>query len=105
MVDEEQEQAAERRRAERFRQSVETKANKKIEARAGRKESVWNWLGMMGLVGWSVAVPALIGVAVGRWIDQRWPSDISWTLTLLLVGIALGCLTAWRWVTRESRRD
>ncbi len=57
---------------------------------------------MFGLVGWSVAIPALIGVALGMWIDFRRPSQYSWTLMLMLIGIALGCLNAWRWVHRES---
>jgi ATP synthase protein I len=77
-------------------------------ARARRKQrargdtGVWFSLGMMGLVGWSVAVPTIIGVIVGVWIDRTWPSRVSWTLTLLLAGVALGCLNAWRWVRQES---
>jgi ATP synthase protein I len=60
---------------------------------------------MFGLVGWSVAVPALIGVAVGLWIDARWPSRFSWTLMLLVLGMALGCLNAWNWISRESQEE
>jgi ATP synthase protein I len=61
-------------------------------------------LGMMGLVGWSVAIPTLIGVALGWWIDRSWPGRMSWTLTLLFVGVAIGCLNAWYWVRQESER-
>ena len=42
---------------------------------------------MFGLVGWTVAVPALIGVAIGLWIDSTWPSRFSWTLMLLVFGV------------------
>jgi ATP synthase protein I len=62
-------------------------------------------LGMFGLVGWAVAIPTLIGIAVGIWIDKRWPSPYSWTLMLLVIGVVVGCLNAWYWVRRESRRD
>jgi ATP synthase protein I len=88
---------------ETFGQSVEVKAKRKIRARTV-DESIWNWLGMMGLVGWSVTAPSVVGVFLGRWIDQRWPSTVSWTLTLLLAGVGLGCATAWFWVKREGRR-
>ncbi len=59
---------------------------------------------MFGLVGWSVAVPTLIGIALGTWIDRTWPGEVSWTLTLLFVGVVIGCANAWRWIQRESRR-
>jgi ATP synthase protein I len=72
--------------------------------RAGRW-SVWFGLGMFGLVGWAVAIPALLGVALGVWLDGRVPGRRSWTLTLLLVGLALGCVNAWYWVKRESGRE
>lgn len=67
--------------------------------------SVWFGLGMFGLVGWSVTVPALIGIAIGVWIDTQWPGPWSWTLMLLMAGVTIGCLNAWAWVSKESRLD
>lgn len=86
-------------------ESVGTKADRKIEARREPKAIVYFGLGMFGLVGWSVAVPTLLGVALGIWIDRTWPSQFSWSLMLLVLGIALGCLNAWRWVEQASRND
>jgi ATP synthase protein I len=60
---------------------------------------------MFGLVGWSVAIPTLIGIVLGIWIDSAWPSQYSWTLMGLIMGVIVGCLNAWYWVKRESRRD
>ena len=76
---------------------------RKIRARGTRDRTLWHGLGAAGLIGWSVAVPTVIGVMVGVWIDRRWPSDFSWTLALLLAGVILGCFNAWYWVSRESR--
>ena len=76
-----------------------------LKARGNTARSVWFGLGMFGLVGWSVTVPALVGIALGLWIDARWPSQISWTLTMLFVGVALGCLNAWRWMNREGQGE
>lgn len=80
-------------------------AERKLKARRTRNRSVWFGLGMFGLVGWAVAVPTLIGIAVGLWLDATLESARSWTLALLLAGVVLGCLNAWYWVSRESRHD
>ena len=82
---------------------VGAKEVRKIRARHQRDGSVWFGLGMFGLVGWAVAVPTLVGIFLGIWIDMRWPSRYSWTLMLLVVGIVLGCLNAWFWVSRERK--
>lgn len=66
-----------------------------------RHSSVWFGLGTFGLVGWSVAVPTLVGLAVGLWLDGRTETRFSWTLTLLVAGLIAGCVLAWYWVSRE----
>jgi len=76
-----------------------------MKGRREKDRSIWFGLGMFGLIGWSVAIPTLIGVAVGIWIDNTWSSRFSWTLMLLLIGVILGCVNAWYWVKRESRRE
>ncbi len=85
-----------------FIDKIAVKQNRKLRSRRQRDRNVWFGLGMFGLVGWSVAIPTVIGVAVGIWIDETWPSRYSWTLMMLLVGLILGCLNAWFWVKRES---
>ncbi len=86
-----------------FYQQVNQKASRKIEARQ-HKKSIWFVLGMFGMVGWSVVTPTLICIAIGVWIDTHIPSPYSWTLMLLVVGLFLGCLTAWYWIEKESNR-
>jgi ATP synthase protein I len=83
--------------------TVGTRESRKLRARRDQAQSVWFGLGMFGLVGWSVAVPTLLGVAAGVWIDSRWPSRVSWSLTLLFLGVVLGCVNAWCWVNRERQ--
>ena len=87
-----------------FEQQIRTKSQRKAQARREGDRSLWDGLGLFGMVGWSVMVPTLIGIALGRWIDHRWPSPYSWTLMLLFVGIALGCWSAWYWIQREQER-
>ena len=80
---------------------VGEKEARKMRARRTRDQSVWFGLGMFGIVGWTVAIPSVLGIALGVWIDTRWPSSYSWTLMLLFVGVLLGCLNAWYWIGRE----
>lgn len=63
------------------------------------------WLGMFGLVGWSVAIPTVLGTLLGLWIDRSWPGPYSFTLMGLALGVIVGCATAWYWVRRESERE
>jgi F-type H+-transporting ATPase subunit beta len=55
---------------------VGAKAARKLKARKQPGPPVWFGLGMMGLIGWSVAVPTLLGAALGLWLDQRYPGPL-----------------------------
>lgn len=83
-------------------QEVGEKATRKLRAQRQVTQTVWFGLGMMGLIGWSVVIPTLIGAMLGLWLDRRYPGGRSWTLALLVVGLAIGCLNAWHWVTKED---
>lgn len=83
-------------------QAVGRKERRRIIARQSAERSVWFGLGMFGVVGWSIAVPTVAGIAVGLWIDTKFDSPRSWTLMLMVGGLALGCFNAWAWVQREA---
>ena len=82
---------------------VGVKAVRKLRARRNPTPGVWFGLGMMGLVGWSVVVPTLLGVALGLWLDKHHAGQHSWTLALLVAGLTLGCCNAWHWVAQEDK--
>lgn len=84
-----------------FAEQVGAKAARKRKARRSR-QGVWFGLGMMGLIGWSVVVPTLLGAALGIWLDKHHPGQHSWTLALLVAGLTVGCLNAWHWVAKED---
>jgi ATP synthase protein I len=88
---------------EAFRSGIRHSQERKLRARREGDQGVWFGLGMFGIVGWSVAVPALLAIALGIWIDTRFDNQYSWTLMLLVVGVAVGCLNAWFWISREGR--
>ena len=86
-----------------FSQQVGATAARKLHAQRHATRTIWSGLGMIGLVGWSVAVPTLLGTALGVWLDQHFPGSHSYTLLLLTSGLALGCVNAWHWVDKENR--
>lgn len=88
-----------------LRDPIDRRARRKEKARQQKAHPVWFGLGMFGLVGWSVAVPTLLGIGLGLWMDRRWPGEVSWTLTFIIIGVALGCLNAWYWIKQENNRD
>jgi ATP synthase protein I len=82
---------------------VGDKAARTLTARRTPTPGVWFGRGMLGLIGWSVVVPTLLGAALGLWLDEQHPGDHSWTLALLVGGLTLGCFNAWHWVAKEDR--
>jgi ATP synthase protein I len=80
---------------------VGSKMALKLSAKRQKDSGVWFGLGMMGVIGWSIAVPTLLGVGLGIWIDKNYLHERSWTLALLLAGLAIGCFTAWTWISKE----
>jgi ATP synthase protein I len=81
---------------------IGAKAARKLKARRST-QGVWFGLGMMGLIGWSVVVPTLVGAALGIWLDKHHPGEHPWTLALLVAGLAIGCLNAWYWVAQQDK--
>lgn len=87
-----------------FSKIIEQKQQRKIAARENADDTAWFGLGMFGLVGWSVTIPTVVGIFLGIWMDRTWPGRHSWTLTLLFIGVVVGCWNAWYWIKREGKR-
>jgi ATP synthase protein I len=82
---------------------IGAKVARKLMAKRNATQGVWFGLGMMGLVGWSVVVPTLLGAALGIWLDNRHAGNHPWTLALLFIGLTIGCLNAWYWVRKQDK--
>lgn len=81
---------------------VGRRVRRKRRAQDEGSPTAWFGLGMFGLVGWSVAIPTIAGIALGVWLDGRFPGRVSWTLTFLIIGVGVGCMNAWYWIRQES---
>jgi ATP synthase protein I len=89
--------------AEAFTKKVGSKEARRVKGKTQKDETIWFGLGMVGVVGWSVAIPTLVFTAIGLWIDRSWPSRFSWALMLLIMGVTVGCMNAWYWVKKAQQ--
>lgn len=62
-------------------------------------------LGQMGILGWTIVVPTLLGLVVGRWLDTQFSTGIMFATALLMLGAAFGLWSAWRWMHRAGGAD
>ena len=86
-----------------FSGQIAAKEKQKLKALKNKDKGVWMGLGVMGMVGWSVAVPTLLGAALGVWLDKKYPEHFSWTLSCLILGLVTGSIIAWYWVAKEDK--
>jgi ATP synthase protein I len=86
-----------------FTQQIGLKAARKLKVQRAGDRSVWFGLGMTGLIGWSVAVPTILGALLGVWLDRHHPQAHSWTLALLVAGLVVGSANAWHWVSEQGK--
>ncbi len=87
-----------------FVEKIAQKERRKLKAFRDKDNGVWMGLGMMGMVGWSVAVPSLLGTGLGIWLDKKYPKSFSWTLSFLIAGLLTGSVIAWYWVAKENKQ-
>ncbi|MCP5143673.1 MAG: AtpZ/AtpI family protein [Gammaproteobacteria bacterium] len=84
-------------------QAVGERERRALVQRQGTTASVLSGFAFFGRIGWAIVVPTLLGAAGGQWLDEHYPARHSWTLTLLIGGLLLGCVHIWRWLQREHR--
>jgi ATP synthase protein I len=84
------------------RRSLERDVDR-LKRREPSAASFWRSLSVLGTVGWSIAIPAVAGAWLGHRLDLRWESGVRFTLMLLVAGVMLGSIIAWR-VVREQRK-
>jgi ATP synthase protein I len=82
---------------------LDKKEKRKLIAKRKKNGYMWFGLGMFGLVGWSIVIPTFIGVVIGIIIDTRYDFQFSWTLMLMFLGLILGCINVWFWISKEKK--
>jgi ATP synthase protein I len=94
---------SESEKAKLFSRQVAVKEKRKLKALSNNKRSVWFGLSMFGMIGWSVAVPTVLGTLLGIWLDKNYAQSFSWTLSFIVLGIVSGAMVAANWVSKEDK--
>lgn len=55
-------------------------------------------LGQIGVLGWTIVVPTLLGLVLGRWLDREFATGIFFSAPLIIIGAILGFWSAWKWM-------
>ena len=63
--------------------------------------SMVRFVGQIGVLGWIIVTPTLIGLFIGRWLDHKFGSGIFWSAPLLLVGVVIGFWSALQWMNKQ----
>ncbi|MBB6254239.1 AtpZ/AtpI family protein [Nitrospirillum iridis] len=80
--------------------AVRQRGDRHRQARLRGEPGVTRRLAQIGVLGWIIVMPMLAGTFLGRWLDRTLNSGLFWTAPLLMLGLALGCWSAWKWMGR-----
>lgn len=89
------------KRRDAFPQGIEKSVRHLLKAR-GEKEGFWHFATVIGVGGWLFVLPVVAGAYLGRYLDGRIAGKTSWTVTLLLVGVAAGSYNLWYFLFRRK---
>ncbi len=81
---------------ERLRDAVKTRQERRERWQREGERSIGQNIAMIGVLGWMIVLPTLLGLFAGRWLDHSFHMGIFWTLSLLVAGLGAGCMLAWR---------
>ncbi len=58
---------------------------------------------LLGVYGWQLSIPVLLGVGLGQFLDRVFPAPhFSWTLNFIFIGFIVGIINANRWLHKEG---
>ena len=78
-----------------LRAALKRDAQRRSRREVGHR-SFWQSLGVLGMVGWPVALSSVAGALLGHYIDSRWNTGVRFTLLLVTIATALGSFSAWK---------
>jgi len=96
--------AQQRPSADRVQHAAQQAVRREREGLEEPEPSLGARLGQIGILGWTIVVPTLLGLALGHWLDRYFGTRVFFSAPLLMVGAAVGLWSAWKWMHRQTRR-
>ena len=88
---------------DRLERAAKQAADRDARAREEPEPSLGSRLGQIGILGWTIVLPTLAGLAVGRVLDRVFGTRVFFSAPLLMLGAAAGLWFAWKWMHRQQR--
>jgi len=82
-------------------EAVRKRRGRHTQWRAEGEPSLLRFVGQIGVLGWIIVVPTLVGMFVGRWLDHSFGTGIFWSAALMVLGVAFGFWSGWRRMHRQ----
>lgn len=70
-------------------------------ARGDPEPSLARRFGQIGVLGWVIVGPTILGVVVGNWLDHLLGTGIMLSAALTMLGAGLGLWLALRWMHEQ----
>lgn len=83
------------------KEAAQRAASRARLAKDAPEPSVAARLGQIGVLGWLVVMPILMGVVLGRLADRTVDSGIFFTAPAIFIGAGIGLHAAWKWMHRQ----
>lgn len=85
---------------DRLAEAARRAAARTQEGQEDPEPSLGTRLGQIGILGWTIVVPTLVALFLGRWLDREFESGIFFSAPFIMIGAAFGFWSAWKWMHR-----
>lgn len=82
-------------------EAVRLRQERRARWLAEGERPIWKNLSMIGGLGWLIVIPTLLGVLLGRWIDDMFETGVTFSGALTFAGACLGLYFAWKRMNQE----
>lgn len=80
-----------------FQERIERSIKSYKESKT-KKKGTWTYIYRVTVIGWLFVLPVIAGAYFGRYLDRKSVSDVSWTITFIIIGIAVGIYNVWHFM-------
>jgi ATP synthase protein I len=88
--------------ADRMAEAARRTAERVVQGKKTPEPSLGVRLGQIGVLGWAIVLPILLGLFIGRWLDRLLASGVMFSAAFIMLGAVVGFWSAWRWMHRHD---
>ncbi|MDP1722921.1 MAG: AtpZ/AtpI family protein [Candidatus Gottesmanbacteria bacterium] len=77
---------------------------KKVQIKKSGSDAPWYYLGLIGEIGFAIAVPIAGGAILGVVIDKAWGTTPKATLSLLFLGVVISFINLFKTVETVTKQ-